>query len=417
MLDNIKKGLFNYKIIIANFGYLSLLRILTLALPLATYPYLIRVLSAGVYGKVVFAQAAMAYFSIVINYGFNISATKDVAANVTDKKALSKIVSSVFTAKILLWLSCFLILIILIFTVNVFKSDKLLYLLSFGVCFNELLFQQFFFQGIEKMKYITIVNGLSRVVFFIFIFILVKGENDYLMVPFLNFCGAFIGGIVALYIILKKEKIRIKFPGYKLTFVFFKESTPFFLSRFSSVIINNSNTLLLGGFVGYTEVALYDLGQKILSVLLIPFDIINQATYPFVARTRNMRFVKKLILFVFIATVVIYLLTILIAPWFVNLLGGVELQPALPIVYILGVNIILTSQTYFYGNTILVVNNKSKYFNLSVIYTSFFYLLINGFLVISGSISIYTMAMSSVSSEAFCFLYRRYYVSKFKFLK
>lgn len=405
-----------YKTQLHNFGYLSILQFLSLALPLLTYPYLIRVLGASLYGKVVFAQAAMAYFSIIINYGFNISGTKDVSVYRDDESRLSKIVSSIFTAKILLWLLSLLTLIGVILFVPLFQDDKLLYLLSFGVCFNELLFQQYFFQGIEKMKYITIINAIARVLFFVFIFILVRKPEDYLLVPILNMLGALFGGGFALYFITRVEQIKLHIPSFSDVLTVFKSSGPFFLSRFSSVVINKTNTILLGGFVGYVEVAYYDLAQKVLTVLLIPFDLMNQVTYPSVARTKDMSFVKRIMKFVLILSISLYILTLLFSKYIVLLLGGVEMLPAVTILCLLSVNVIFTSQTYFAGNTVLVVQEFYKAFNLSVVFTSIFYLIFNCTLILTNSISLYTMVLSAVLSELFCLLYRFYYIKKYRLL-
>ncbi len=65
--------------LVENFSYLSALQIFNMLLPLVTYPYLIRVLGSELYGTVIFAQAIIAYFSVMINFGFNISATKEIA--------------------------------------------------------------------------------------------------------------------------------------------------------------------------------------------------------------------------------------------------------------------------------------------------------------------------------------------------
>lgn len=402
---------------LSNFGYLAILQILSLALPLASYPYLIRVLGPDIYGKVIFAQALMAYFSIVINFGFNISATKDVAENQNDNAKLSEIVSSVFSLKIILWLFCLIGILVLISVVPTLRNDSSLYLLSFGMCFNELFFQQYFFQGIEKMKYITVINAISRIFFFVLIFILVKSTDDYLKVPLLNLLGSLIGGIYALYIIIAKEGVQLFLPKRSVVCKYFKESAPFFLSRISSVVINKTNTILLGSFVGYTSVAFYDLAQKILSVLLIPFDILNQVTYPHIAKTKDMALVKKILLGVLLFSILGYLFLCLLGNKIVLLLGGSDMQGAIPYVLLLCVNVIFTAQTYFLGNTVLVCMGKSRYFNLSVVYTSIIYLILNSVLIVYNEISTYNLIATAILSELFCVGYRYYYVRKFNLLK
>lgn len=406
-----------YKVLLSNFGYLSALQIFSLFLPLITYPYLIRVLGKESFGQIALAQATIAYFSIIINYGFNISATKDVAINRNDGEKLSKIFSTVFCSKFILWVISFFILLFLIVFISPFNQNKLLYLLSFGVCFNELLFQQFFFQGFEKMRYITIINISSRLLFFCLIFIFVTQEEDYLYVPILNSAGALLGGIVALYIILKNKYVKFRIPLLSDIINSFKESSPFFLSRFSSVVINRSNTLLIGIFIGYTEVSYYDLAQKILAVMLIPFDIINQVTYPYAARTKNMQFVKKIVFGVICLAIVLYILLFIFKKYIILILGGQSLLDASPIVSMLCINVIFTSVTYFLGNTTLVVMNHSKEFNKSVIYTAIVYLLLNISLYYTGKFNLTFLVVNAILSELFCVSYRYYYVNKYRIFK
>ncbi len=78
------------------------------------------------------------------------------------------------------------------------------WLRTFLLTFNELLLPIWFFQGIEKMKYITIVNLSARLLFVVTIFLFVYDREDYLIVPLLNGIGAMLAGCLSLYIVLKK---------------------------------------------------------------------------------------------------------------------------------------------------------------------------------------------------------------------
>ena len=267
------------KLLVENFSYLSALQIFNTILPLITYPYLIRVLGAELYGLVVFAQAIIAYFSIMINFGFNISATKEIAIHRENKVKLSEIVSSIFIIKISLFLLVAIILIGLILFVPEFHEHYLLYLFSLGLTVNEVIFPIWYFQGIEKMRYITYISIISRLVFTALIFFIIKQESDYILVPLFNTIGSVIGGLVALYFVFIKGQLKISLPDGKIVFGYFKSSTPFFLSRVSAVINIRTNALVIGYFLGYTEVSYYDLASKICQVFKIPFTLINQTIY------------------------------------------------------------------------------------------------------------------------------------------
>lgn len=186
---------------------MSVLQVFNILLPLVTYPYLIRVLGSNVYGTVIYAQALIMYFSLIINFGFNISGTKKIAENINDKVKLSEIVSSIYTIKLFLFLISFLILLLSIYFISSIREIWLLILFSFTATLNELFFPQWYFQGVDKMKYITLLNISARVLFTVLIFFVVKDKGDYLYVPIISGIGVLMTGCASLYLLITKEGI------------------------------------------------------------------------------------------------------------------------------------------------------------------------------------------------------------------
>lgn len=112
-VKNISDYIYRYKTLIENFGYLTLLQICNLLIPLVTYPYLINTLGKNLYGVIIYSQAIVSYLAIFVNWGFNISATKYISINREDSKKINEIVSVVYIVKILafkysIWISLFL---------------------------------------------------------------------------------------------------------------------------------------------------------------------------------------------------------------------------------------------------------------------------------------------------------------------
>ena len=77
------------KTVFANFGYLSLLQIAGYVFPLITMPYLARVIGTEGFGKIAFASAVVVWFQTVADWGFNLTATRDVAQHRDDKEKVS----------------------------------------------------------------------------------------------------------------------------------------------------------------------------------------------------------------------------------------------------------------------------------------------------------------------------------------
>ena len=95
-ISKIKRRIANSKdgkIVFTNFGYLSLLQIAGYVFPLITMPYLARVIGADGFGKIAFASAIVVWIQTISDWGFNLTATRDVAQSRNDKDKVSHIFS------------------------------------------------------------------------------------------------------------------------------------------------------------------------------------------------------------------------------------------------------------------------------------------------------------------------------------
>src|SRR5690554_35517 len=282
------------KRLLGNFLSLSGLQVFTYILPLITLPYLVRVLGVEKYGLVMFAQSFIMFFNILVDYGFNLSATREIAVNRDNKAKVTEIYSSVMTIKVLLLGASFAVLSGIVFSVEKFTPDATLYLLTFLMVVGQALFPIWYFQGMEKMKYITIINILSRVLFTVAIFVFVHQESDYLYVPILNGLGACVGSIYALWLIKSSFNQKFEFQSLKVLKQHFKDSTEFFLSRVSVSIYTSANAFVLGLFTNNTMVGYYSIAEKLYRAIQSFYGPITQALYPYIAKERNIVLFKKI---------------------------------------------------------------------------------------------------------------------------
>lgn len=407
----------NHKTIVKNTGYLSLIEIMRLILPFVALPYVIRTIGADKYGTIVFAQTVVSYFIIFINFGMDVSAVKNVAIHRNDNEALNKVVSSVLIVKIVLFLVAFLALLAGILFIPYLMKERLLYLCVFFTCLSEILFPVWFYQGIEKMKYLTMIRLVSILFYTLTVFVFVHGPKDYVNVALLQSIGCILSGCISFYVLLKVERIKLLLPKYLDLKYCFVDSIPFFMSRLSAVLNNGMAKIVSGIFFSMSAVAAFDLAQKMATAALIPMQMMNQAVYPHIAKTKSLSFVRKYLKVDLLLSLIISLVVCVIAPIMVDFFAGTELNEAIPLLRILCLWVLVGGVTTYLGAPVLVSFGFPKIFNMSVILSTISLLLMYLLLYVFDVFSIYNFAFTLVLSEVVILVYRLYFCFKFNLLK
>ncbi len=266
-----------------NFISLSVLQGANYVLPLITLPYLVRVLGPEKFGLISFATVIVTYFQIITDYGFNFSASKDVSINRDNPKKIEEIFSSVMMLKITLAVTSFIILLISVHVFERLSREPLIYYISFGTVIGQLLFPVWLFQGMEKMKFITVINIVSKLIFSIAIFVFVRNENHYYIVPACNSLGFIIGGLISLVIVRYVLKIKFRFQNVAILYGYFKGGFHIFVSNISVSIYTISTTFILGILTNNTTVGIYTAGEKIIKAVQGLITPISQAIYPYIS--------------------------------------------------------------------------------------------------------------------------------------
>ena len=413
-LGKIQQKISNHKTLINNFSYLSALQLINMLIPLITYPYLIRVLGKETYGLVVFAQAIIGYLMILVSFGFNVSATQSISVNRDNKEKLNEIVSSVLIIKIILFIFSFLLLFLILLFIPKAHGYEILFLLTMSLCFSDLLFPVWYFQGIEEMKYITYITLISRLAFLILIFVLIKTPNDYLLVPIIYGIGYLISGVIALYIIFSKHKIQFRFQALKTLKHYFTDSFPLFISNLSVSLYVSTNKVITGLFLGMEAVAYYDLAEKLTTVMKVPQSILSQTLFPKISKDKNIGFVKRIFKLSLFFHVVFIFSVLLLSKHIILILGGVEMLPAQVVVNILILTVPIIAMSNIFGYQILVPFGHKKTFSKVVVSSGIIYFIQILILWITVGFSIVNISIITLTTEIFVTGYMFYNCKKFK---
>lgn len=374
MLHKIKDIIYRNKIIVSNFSYLALLEIFILIAPLITYPYLVKVLGKELYGWVITGQITATYASIFIDFGFRRVSAKYVAETRENILALSRVVSTVVTLRLLLWFIALFFYIGIILAIPSYRGHWILFVFSYGITFASVLFPDFYFQGIERMRSITWINIFSRSLFLISTFIFIKEPSEYVFVPALWSVGYLLGGIFSLYIIFHKHGVHYITPRYKDFKFHLRETTPIFLSDVMLNVKDKFNYNLMGGILGMADVVIYDLGTKIVSLLSKPTMIFSTVIFPKMSRKPNVQTTKHIMFALLILSILLVTIIYFFLPNIVYFFLREEIDLFPLHIYLLVP--VLTGLSYYIPSSVFVAFGKNKYVLYSTLFSSLSYVLL-----------------------------------------
>lgn len=273
------------KTVLHNFASLSVLQAITYVLPVLILPYLFRVIGPEKFGLIAFAQAFVQYFMILTDYGFSISATKEISLCQHDRAEVSKVFSSVMTMKIALALVSLALISCAVYFIPKFRSDWMVYALSFGAVLGNTLFPVWFFQGTEKMKYIADLNIAGGILTVIFILFFVRGPRDYLMVPLITSCISLITGLWGQYIAFKKLGVLFRFPGYTSLRGQLTAGWDIFISIVAINAYTTTRIFAVGLLTNNTTTGFYSIAEKLAGLCqTFPLASFSQALFPRLSR-------------------------------------------------------------------------------------------------------------------------------------
>lgn len=373
-LKNIFKSK-EYKRILENMISLTGLQFASYILPLITLPYLTLVLGPEKFGLTQYAISLITYFQFFTDYGFNLSATRELAICRDDNQKISQIFSSVMFIKLCLCILSFIILLLIVMFIPKFNEDSYVYILTFGMVIGYMLFPTWLFQGLEYMRYTSILNIIGKIVFTVLIFIFIHNTTDYMLVPLINSLGYILVGILGIYIALTKFNIKITIPSIRDIKYHLREGWYVFISTIAINMYTTTNTFLLGLLTNNTLVGYYSIAEKIILAVNGLLNPISQALYPFISRTvktddktRSIEFIRKITKIMTLVGIVLSAGLFIFAKPIILLLFGQSYANSVIILQIISIVPLAVSLSTVFGvETMLTFNYKKAFTSIVMI--------------------------------------------------
>lgn len=405
--------------VLKNFTSLSVLQAITYLLPVLILPYLFRVIGPAKFGLIAFAQAMVQYFMILTDYGFSISATREISLHQDKHERVSEIFSSVMVVKIGLAFLSLLILGALVYFIPRFRADWQVYIFSWGMVAGNTLFPMWFFQGKEKMKYIADLNIAGGILTVILILFCVRQPENYLRVPLIFSLVSIVTGIAGQYIALRKFGVSFRFPGYTGLREQLTAGWDIFVSIAAINTYTTTRVFTVGLLTNNTITGFYSAAERIANLCqTFPLTSFSQALFPRLSRiyhknkARAFEFMKKIqqitILLSFITLPVIFIF----ARPIMNLICGGQYPIAVLSLRLLLVPVFFVSVNAFRVQFLLVCGKPHIYARIHVMMAMVGLPLI---FLLTYSFSSLGAAVSAIVIEAGIFVITYITVNRLKF--
>lgn len=400
--------------VVNNTIMLYLMSFARLIFPLLTLPYLTRVLSTDIYGFVSYVKSCMTYMQLIVDFGFILSAVKDIVNANGDKDKIGTVIGNTIVSKLLLVVVAGIVMLVMCVTIDILQLNILYVVLSFIAVACTTFLLDFFFRGIEKMQYITVIFLISKGVSVLLTFVLVKGDSTVIWIPVLDIVTNLISVVISYGYIIK-EGYRVHFGGIKQCLASIADSFVYFLSNVSTTAFSALNTLLVGIYMkDLTQVAYWSLCLNVISAIQGLYAPVTNSIYPHMIREKNLGFIHKVMkLFMPIIVVGCAFVFVVAKPALV-ILGGEQYTDAYVLLRWMIPILFFSFPVQVYGWPTLGAVGKTKEVTASTIIAAAAQ--IAGLLVLglTNHFTVINLAILRFSTEALMMYIRMFFVYKNK---
>lgn len=353
------------KVLITNFISLGLISGVNFLIPLLVLPYIIKTVGVSNYGKYAFIFSIVFYFLYITQYGFSLSAVRDIAQARENKNDVNIIFNRVIKTKVFVFSICTVILIIISLTFDLVKNDLFLLYTTYLIVLGDVLNPTWLYQGMEKMKFMTIVNVVSKITYILLVFLVIKQTSDYKYIGLLQASGFLLAGITSFFMAIQVFKLKIVKVSFSEVIQQLRKGFSSFITLVMPMLYVNTSTFLLGVFGTTTQVAYFDSAYKISNGFVSVNQILTSVFYPFVNR-RSDKFMIVSVLLVF-SGAIMSIICFVLSGWIVNFLFGPEMFNSVLVLKILAFTPLLLAIRSAFGINYLLVQKKDKlYMNIAI---------------------------------------------------
>ena len=396
-----------------NTFWLAIFQLAKMVFPFLILPILTRRLSVETYGNLTFIKTVMNFLQIFLDFGFMLSATKEIAKIKNDTNKIQQIMADTLLARLLLGGIGLLLIIILSFFFPILGNNSLFTITSYLTVFLSIFLFDFLFRGLEIIHVMTIRFIVMKTISFLLTIFFVRQDHQIILIPLFDILSSVIA-IILVAFELQKRNFRLIRPKLKSSIHSLKISLIYFLSDVSATAFNAISTIIIGLVFSSTEVALFGVSIQIIGAIQALLGQLSSGIYPIMVRQKSRKFIQQIFqktippVFLFTGLIIILL------PLALQVLAGDKYAAAHPIIQILAITIFFSFINTLLGWPTLGVINQQNKVTLSTIISTVFNLVSLILLYLSSSLNLYSVAITRVITEIILFYIRLYYYKKYR---
>ena len=381
------------------------MNIVKLFFPILTLPYLTRVLSTDAYGVVTYVKSFIVYVQLVLDFGFLLSATKEIALCKNDINKVGRILGDTIAEKIILAIASTIVYVGAIIYIPILKKYAVFSMLYFFSAIFTIGIFDFMYRGMEKMHLVAIPFTVSKTVTTLLTFLLIHSDTDLILIAGLEIIGSLISTFFSLFFVYKLG-IKISFTGIKKWLNDLKESGIYFISNFATTVFGAFTTLISGLYLSLEDIACWGLCMQVLSAAKALYNPITNSLYPHMVQKKDIKFIKKISLFMMIPIAIGCCCVIFGAELVLQIIGGEKYIIASGAFRILLPAFVFSFYSMLYGWPVLGAIGKIKETTITTIAAAAVQIIGLGVLIMFNKFTLVGMAVCCSLSEMSFFLFR-----------
>jgi len=330
------------KNLVKNILSLGVVQIANYVMPLVSIPIIVRIIGPGNYGTINFYSSFIAYFMLLINYGFDYSGTRYIAVEKDNVIKRNTHFTKIICAKIILFVISLCIFCISIVFISKSAAETKVAVYTFLICVAWVLSPNWFYQGMQQLTQVALFNFLSKIIFTVLILVVIREKSNYIWQPLILSLTQILVAVISLIYAIRKFKISLVKINFQSILKLLWDDRMIFFSMIATNLYTDTNIVILGLYETKEHVGYFTAAWKLLFVFLVIISFpISQAMFPFIAESfsknidKGIEQMKKILPMIIYIALGCSLVLFLSSGILINSFYGIHFKPTILIFRIL----------------------------------------------------------------------------------